>query len=90
MRQEQREGKIIPAQLSFLAIYSPPLGVTDETFKDQVVFYYSREAREARSLKKKDKSGSQQSEDEALATKEEQNEKLRQIGLAQGMVDFAR
>lgn len=86
MRPEQWEGKIIPAQLSFLAIYSPPLGVTDETFKEQVVFYYSRQSREARSSKKKSKSV----EDDGFASREEENEKLRQIGLAQGMVDFAR
>lgn len=86
MRQEQWEGKIIPAQLSFLAIYSPPLGTTDETFRDQVVFYYSRQSREAKSSKKKSRSA----QDEAFASKEEENEKLRQIGLAQGMVDFAR
>lgn len=87
MRTEQWEGKIIPAQLSFLAIYSPPLGVTDESFKEQVVFHYSRESREAKSQKKKQ---GRNAEDEAFAIKEEENEKLRQIGLAQGMVDFAR
>lgn len=69
-----------PAQLSFFAIYSPPLGPTDETFGDQVVFYYSRSVRDAR-LK-------------AKATADEdrlsENEKLRQIGLAQGMAGFAR
>ncbi|KAH0282587.1 hypothetical protein KCU84_g18659, partial [Aureobasidium melanogenum] len=69
-----------PAQLSFFSIYSPPLGPTDETFGDQVVFYYSRSARDGRS--------------KAKATPDEErlseNEKLRQIGLAQGMAGFAR
>ncbi|KAL1296876.1 hypothetical protein AAFC00_004491 [Neodothiora populina] len=88
MRQEQWEGNIIPAQLAFFAIYSPPLGLTDETFKEQVVFYYSREAREAKLHKKKTGAGS--SEDEEHAAREERNEQLRQVGLAQGMVDFAR
>jgi hypothetical protein len=58
-----------PAQLSFFSIYSPPLGPTDETFGDQVVFYYSRSARDGRT--------------KAKATADEErlneNEKLRQI-----------
>lgn len=87
MIQELWDGRIIPAQLSFLAIYSPPLGNTDETFKDQVVFYYSRAARESRAQSKKTKDGSITHD---AISKEEENEKLRQIGLAQGMVDFAR
>lgn len=81
MRQEQWEGRIVPAQLSWLAIYNPSLGTTDETFKDQVVFYYHRTAKEGRSRKKGQ---------DGTDTQERENEKLRQIGLAQGMVDFAR
>lgn len=76
-----------PAQLAFLAIYNPSLGPTDETFDHQVVFYYSRTAHEAKAAAKKharvDAAGGD-------ALKAEENEKLRQIGLAQGMVDFAR
>lgn len=93
MRQEQWEGKIIPAQLNFLAIYSPPLGKTDETFREQVVFYYSRASKEAQLQKKGKKgakgAGAEDNNNEADG-REEENEKLRQIGLAQGMVDFAR
>jgi len=89
MKKEQWEGRIIPARLSFLTIYSPPLGTTDETFKEQVVFYYSRDAKEAKSQGKK-KGGKLDVDNEAFASKEEENEKLRQIGLAQGMVNFAR
>src|SRR4051812_33161965 len=33
---------VVPAQLAFLAIYNPTLGPTDETFADQLVFWYSR------------------------------------------------
>ncbi|KAI4735035.1 hypothetical protein E4T50_14437 [Aureobasidium sp. EXF-12298] len=69
-----------PAQLSFFSIYSPPLGPTDETFGDQVVFYYSRSARDGRSKAKAT------ADEERLS----ENEKLRQIGLAQGMAGFAR
>ena len=69
-----------PAQLSFFSIYSPPLGPTDETFGDQVVFYYSRSARDGRTKAKAT------ADEERLS----ENEKLRQIGLAQGMAGFAR
>ena len=76
-----------PAQLAFLAIYNPSLGPTDETFDQQLVYHYSRTAHEAKIAAKKyarvDAAGGD-------ALKAEENEKLRQIGLAQGMVDFAR
>lgn len=75
--------KVVPAQLSFLAIYNPSLGTSDETFHDQVVFYYSKAAK-ARS--KTDGKSPQAEQD----LKEQENEKLRQVGLAQGMVGFAR
>lgn len=75
--------KVVPAQLAFLGIYNPSLGTTDETFRDQVVFYYSKAAR------LRSKSGSKTAEHERQL-REDENEKLRQIGLAQGMVDFAR
>lgn len=78
----ERSGKVIPAQLSFLAVYNPSLGPTDETFRDQIVFYYSKAA------KTKRKGGSQDADTEE-ELQEEENEKLRQIGLAQGMVNFA-
>lgn len=76
--------KVIPAQLSFLAIYNPSLGPTDETFRDQVVFYYSRAAHARRKEEQHD------GRDVENELREEENEKLRQIGLAQGMVGFAR
>lgn len=75
--------KVIPAQLSFLAIYNPSLGTSDETFHDQIVFYYSKAAK-ARS--KIDGKNPQAERD----LREQENEKLRQVGLAQGMVGFAR
>ena len=79
--------KVVPAQLSFLAIYNPALGPTDETFEDQLVCWYSRAAQEARAAAKKDGRVEGVGED---ARREDRNESLRQIGLAQGMVDFAR
>ena len=74
---------VIPAQLSFLAIYNPSLGKTDETLQDQVVYYYTSDASRAHRRKASGESS-------ANVDHEEQNEKLRQIGLAQGMVEFAK
>jgi hypothetical protein len=79
--------KVVPAQLAFLAIYNPTLGPTDETFRDQLVFYYSRTANEARVAARKSARNDSAGGD---AVRLEENEKLRQIGLAQGMVDFAK
>jgi hypothetical protein len=62
---------VIPAEVSFLALYNPTYGQTDDTFQDQIFFYYTR------------KSGPEQSDKNA------EHEKERQIGLAQGMVNFA-
>ena len=79
--------KVTPAQLSFLAIYNPSLGPTDETFADQCVFWYSRPAVKPKAGSKRH--GRSETAD-GDAAREAENEKLRQIGLAQGMVDFAR
>ncbi|KAK2003234.1 hypothetical protein LX36DRAFT_156071 [Colletotrichum falcatum] len=77
-------GGIVPAQLGFLAIFNPSLGHTDETLDDQIVYYASvstqRQKRRRRSRTKPTENVSQ----------EERNERLRQIGLAQGMVEFSR
>jgi len=85
---------VIPAQLSFLAIYNPTLGPTDETFADQLVFWYSRKASEARRADKdgngKKKAGADAATRRKAADREEENERLRQIGLAQGMIGFAK
>ncbi|KAF1835085.1 hypothetical protein BDW02DRAFT_568371 [Decorospora gaudefroyi] len=75
--------KVVPAQLSFLAIYNPSLGRSDETFHQQIVFYYAKAAKTRAKLKH----GDSQRE---LELREQENEKLRQVGLAQGMVGFAK
>lgn len=74
---------VIPAQLAFLTIYNPLLGPTDETIQDQIVFYTSR----SDLLKRRESSTVG---DEAKHSNHEWNERLRQIGLAQGIVSFAR
>ncbi|PBP16200.1 putative Vacuolar fusion protein CCZ1 [Diplocarpon rosae] len=74
--------RVIPAQLGFLAIYNPSLGTTDETIKDQIVYYSTPGLKERRAKLN--------SQSDADAAREENNEQLRQIGLAQGMVEFGR
>ncbi|KAI2717528.1 hypothetical protein CBS147332_4408 [Penicillium roqueforti] len=74
---------VIPAQLSYLAIYNPSLGPTDETIADQIVFYTSKSSH-ARRI-----DGSTSEGEAKKCLEDEENERLRQIGLAQGMVNFA-
>ena len=81
MSQSPRgEERVIPAQVDFLAIYNPTLGTSDETLRDQLVYYYARRGRR-RQDKQKDASSD---------AEEEENRRLRQVGLAQGMVNFAK
>ncbi|PLB46940.1 hypothetical protein P170DRAFT_438639 [Aspergillus steynii IBT 23096] len=80
---EDAFNSVVPAQLSYLTIYNPLLGPTDETIPDQIVFYTSRAAR----LRRREASAAGVDDNESSS---EYNEKLRQIGLAQGMVSFAR
>ena len=75
---------VIPAALSFLAIYNPSLSQSDKTLHEQIVYYYSKPSDDRR--KSRQNSGSNEAEE----SREERNEKLRQIGLAQGMVGFAK
>jgi len=82
MSKPNTDARVTPAQLDFLAIYNPTLSNSDETFKDQIVYYFSRRSsRQDRHAKPKDK---------ATKPEDEFNERLRQIGLAQGMISFAK
>lgn len=76
---------IVPAQLGFLALFNPSLGQTDETIDDQIVYYASvstqSSSRRRRRARARPTDGISQ---------EERHERLRQIGLAQGMVSFGR
>lgn len=78
-------GSIVPAQLGFLAIFNPSLGNTDETIDDQIV-YYASVTTQTSSYKRRRTRG-QPTKD---ISPEERNERLRQIGLAQGMASFSR
>ncbi|KAL8841047.1 MAG: hypothetical protein Q9170_001072 [Blastenia crenularia] len=81
MSTSANKSGIIPATLAFLTIYNPSLSQSDDTIEEQIVYYYSRSESPRRRV---ESSGDQGSRD-----KEIKNEKLRQIGLAQGMVEFA-
>ncbi|KAI0387079.1 hypothetical protein F5Y04DRAFT_76235 [Hypomontagnella monticulosa] len=75
---------VVPAQLGFLAIYNPSLGTTDETVDDQIVYYASVNTQ---SKKRRHRSRGKPTDN---ISQDERNERLRQIGLAQGMVEFSR
>ncbi|KAK0638884.1 hypothetical protein B0T16DRAFT_338655 [Cercophora newfieldiana] len=78
---------VLPAQLGFLAIYNPSLGITDDTLEDQIVYYASVNTQ---SSPKRRRHRSKNARPIDILSKEERNERLRQIGLAQGMVEFGR
>ena len=91
--------RAVPAHLSYLAIYNPSLGPTDETVRDQIVFYYSSKQESERERRRKDRTAGGRHQDERPKQEEEhqhdeedseENERLRQVGLAQGMVDFVK
>ena len=74
---------VVPASLSFLAIYNPSLSQSEETLHDQIVYYYSKPDNTRPIRKSKSNAGNKRRH-------EQKNERLRQIGLAQGMVEFAK
>ncbi|TGO26542.1 hypothetical protein BPAE_0057g00180 [Botrytis paeoniae] len=81
----EQNRKVVPAQLGFLAIYNPSLGSTDDTLDNQIVYYYP-------SIKQNEhkRSALTDTKEARAFAKEQKNEQLRQIGLAQGMVEFGR
>lgn len=95
---EPSNPRVVPAQVNFLTIYNPTLGDTEETEKDQIVFWAGKDeigtARPGRKASKsptrKDKTKDTTSTFSAMSEEHELNNRLRQIGLARGMVQFAR
>jgi len=75
---------VVPAQLGFLAIYNPSLGTTDDTIDDQIVYYASVTTQNQR---RRHRSRTRPTQN---VSPQERNERLRQIGLAQGMVEFSK
>lgn len=78
-------GTLVPAQLGFLAIFNPSLGTTDDTIDDQIVYYASDTTQG--SGKRRRRTRGRPTDD---ISQEERHERLRQIGLAQGMINFSR
>ncbi|KAK4444846.1 hypothetical protein QBC34DRAFT_334275 [Podospora aff. communis PSN243] len=78
---------VVPAQLGFLAIYNPSLGTTDDTIEDQIVYYASVNTQTSGKRRRHRSKGARPTD---ALSKEERHERLRQIGLAQGMVEFGR
>jgi hypothetical protein len=86
--------KVVPAQLAFLTIYNPSFGDTDETAYDQIFYYFSPRDLERR---RQDKHVISRVDEVAegkpmrpVSQEEEHNERLRKVGLARGMVEFAK
>ncbi|KAG9249942.1 uncharacterized protein F5Z01DRAFT_667829 [Emericellopsis atlantica] len=80
-------GSVEPAQLGFLAIFNPSLSVSDDTLDDQIVYYASVNTQTDRKRQRRRTRGGKPTEG---LSPEERNERLRQIGLAQGMASFSR
>lgn len=72
---------VVPARLRLFAIYNPSLGIREEDFERQIVYSYSQVP--ARHARKTNADGHHQHDEN------NRNELLRQVGLAQGMVNFA-
>ena len=74
---------VVPACLSFLSIYNPTLGRSEDNLEDQIVYYYSKST--GRIHEDNLRVSGQKTQDG-----QDKNERLRQTGLAQGMVEFAK
>lgn len=79
-------GSVTPAHLGFLAIFNPELGNTDDTIDDQIVYYASVTAQANRKRRRRTRA----SRPTEGISQGERHERLRQIGLAQGMAGFSR
>ena len=78
--------EVVPAQLSFLTIYNPSLSRSDDDVDEQILYYFSSKERAKEKSATKGSSGVEKD----VAREEARSERLRQVGLAQGMVNFAK
>lgn len=78
---------ILPAQVGFLAIFNPSLGNTDDTLDDQIVYYSSVDSQNQKRRRHRRAPPGRPTDN---IPQDERNERLRQIGLAQGMVSFGK
>jgi hypothetical protein len=93
----QQSLAVVPAQLGFLAIYNPTLGneTSNDVVEDQIVYYTSLStpllaAHQPQAQSQSDRKQSTWDSSKDKLSQEERNERLRQVGLAQGMVEFGR
>ena len=82
MSNSAEKPKVVPAALALLAIYNPSLSQNDDTVGEQIVYYYTKSNAHGSHRRK--------SHTRNVVDQEQKNEELRQIGLAQGLVQFAR
>lgn len=94
MPSQTPTSSVVPAQLSYLTIYNPAFGETDETAYEQILYYCSKrelEKQYQKDVKLSQYDGAAESKPEAAPSEEEErNERLRRVGLARGMVEFAK
>lgn len=81
---------VVPAQLAYLTIYNPAFGDTDETAYEQIFYYYSRKDNERQEKARSSQGEFDASEERQISQEDEKNDRLRQVGLARGMVEFAK
>lgn len=74
---------IVPASIAYLAIYNPTLGTSDGHIADQLAYYYS----EKHEVRNRTNQASTRKGDQDSAI--DVNERFRQIGLAQGILQFS-
>ncbi|KAK4230258.1 hypothetical protein QBC38DRAFT_469834 [Podospora fimiseda] len=93
-QQQPQPHQITPAQLGFLSLYNPSLSSSREdqsSLFEQIVYYNSVKSQSSfnrqQQQRKKRQDAAGGAGDEG---REEMNEQLRQIGLAQGMIEFAK
>lgn len=79
---------VVPAQLSFLTIYNPAFGDTDDTAYEQIFCYCERRREDAG--KTRHEGGGAEEENEERGNEKIRNQRLRNVGLARGMVEFAK
>lgn len=89
MSSSSSQRGVVPAQLAYLTIYNPAFGYTDETAYEQIFYYYSREELQKQETQRAS-DGHNADEAKPPSEDEQQNERLRQVGLARGMVEFAK
>ena len=74
---------VVPASLSFLAIYNPSLSSGDETVEEQIVYYFDGQNANTNGEAPHETKDSGDGAEQA-------NKRLRSVGLAQAMIQFAR